>query len=178
MAEIIDNLMQYGDAAFEFTVNTAMSSVDITQVVGEDGILSKVGTVSGIEDEFQEQDNFILLSIGVSLPLGFEFWPNDNNAFFGPFIDLYYKRISAPSGVLNSFRPASVHIPFPNYELSLGNFTIVPSLAENFHLCFQFPRNVGGWNQRVSMLNVPAALNELTFKAPIFAKILHTLPMV
>lgn len=177
MAEIIDVLMQYDDEAYEFTVNTAVNFVNLTQV--NDGILSKVGTVSGIENEFQEQDNFILLSIGVRLPLGFEFWPNDNaGSFFGPFIDLYYKRISAAPGVLNSFRPASVQIPFPNYEMSLGNFTIVPSLTENFYLCFQFPRNVGGWNQRISMLNVPAALNEMTFKAPVFAKILHTLPMV
>jgi hypothetical protein len=176
MAEIIDVLMQYDDAAYEFTVNTAASYVNLTQV--NDGILSKVGTVSGIENEFQERDNFVLLSIGVQLPLSFEFWPNDNNGFFGPFIDLYYKRISAAPGVLNSFRPASVHVPFSNYEMSLGNFTIVPALGENFHLCFQLPRAVGGWIQRISMLNVPAELNELTFKAPVFAKIMHTLPMV
>jgi len=174
MSEIIETLMQRDDNAFSFTVNTAVSFVNLVKT--NDGILERVSSNAGIDAKFQDRDNFILLSIGCRLPLGFEFYPNDNAGVYNaPFIDMYLKKAVALTTIIAN--PPSIHLPFENYEISLGIFYEVPALGEAFWIMPEFPSGGSGYNQRISMINVPASLNELTFKAPIFAKVLHTLPI-
>lgn len=174
--EIIDIIMQRNDNAFKFTVNTAVSYVNLVKT--NDGILERCSSNAGIDGKFQWRDKFTLLSIGCRLPLGFEFYPNDNAGNYnGPFIDLYFKKESAAPGALIYANPPSIHLPFENYEMSCGIYYDVPPLNEPFWLVPEFPSGGGGYTQRISMLNVPAALNTLTFYCPIWAKVLHNLPL-
>ena len=169
---IIHTLMQYGDESATFTVNTAVSYVNVTPDTGH-GILSLTDTIN----KFAFKDNLNILSIGLMLPFGFELYEYENSALskYRPaYIQSQILRVGdyAPFVLIDR-----INLPFENYELNLGWF-VSPSvtIGDRFYLSAFLPA-AGNEILRISMLNVPAALNEGVFHCPIFAKVQHTLPM-
>lgn len=171
---MIDILSHNGEAAFYFTVDVATNFVFLNRHANAEAILSNFGAT---RDKFKHADNIKILSIGCSLPLGFEFWENDAAGEpFTPFCYLFIKKGTAAFGVKTSIDPGAVHIPFANYEMSFGMFYDEGvTMGESYNLLAEF--NDDDFPQRISMLNVPAALDEMVFHCPIFAKVEHTLIM-
>lgn len=171
---IIDMMIQYGDEAATFTVNTAVDNVPVTTETA-DGILSLAGNFT----KFAWKENFNVLSIGVLLPFGFEFYEYKNsgsNKYRPPYVDMELLKGSdkTPFGII----PSRVNIPFENYEMNLGSFIIPPdAIGESYHFAAHLPTTA---NEilLISMVNVPAAFNAKVFHCPIFAKIEHTLILV
>lgn len=168
MSEIIDILTQAGDASFKFTVDTAVNYVDVVKT--NDGEMSVCKT-SGATKYFQWKDNPILLSMGCILPLGFEFWENADAIpdQFPPTVNIQFR--GNPSGAIFFPTPRIYCLPWPNYEISLGQFHDLPTINEEFAIEMELSSSPA---QRISMLNVPAALDEMTFYCPLFLKVMHT----
>lgn len=171
---IIDTLIQYGDQSATFVVNTGVDYVNIINPIG-DGILS----IGGVFDKFQWKDNLNLLSICAVLPLGFEFYQSVRIAqgdFLPDHINFKWRRVS--DGLLVEWQPARYNLPSANYEMNIGAFLEPPVVLNgSFNLVGLLPNSVNE-KIRISMLNVPAALNEKTFACPVFAKVEHTLLMI
>lgn len=168
---IVDMMIQYGDEAATFTVNTAVDNVVVTTEAA-DGVLSLAGNFT----KFAWKDSFNILSIGVLLPFGFEFYEYDNSVsskYRPPYVDMELLKGSdkSPFGII----PSRVNLPFENYEMNLGAF-IVPqdAIGESFHFAAHLP-STGNEILKISMVNVPAVFNAKVFHCPIFAKIEHTL---
>ena len=169
---IVQNLIQYGDEASQFTVNLAADWVTVASPIG-DGILSLTDTIN----KFAFKDNLNILSMGVFLPFGFEFY-EDTHDISGKFIPTYIEsRILRVSDKAIFVLISRTNMPMENYELNLGIF-IEPdtTIGERFYLSANLPTD-GDELIRVSMINVPAAFDEKVFHAPIFAKVEHTLAM-
>ncbi len=169
MAEQIDVLMNDGDAAAHFTVNTAVDFVNLT--VPDPGLLVR----GNEDDEFLRLDHFRLLSIGCVLPLSFEFYDNDNGGVFAPPRIYFYTSLVGAVVPIQTI-PFFLWLPFPNYELNLGNYNFLDNAVytTNFRMYAQFAAVNA---QRISMIGVNDDLNEKVFKVPIFLKVLHTLDM-
>ncbi len=170
MPELIDILMHSADSDTPyFTVNTGVSNVSMS--LPAEGLLKAANTL----DVLQATDHFQILSLGAVLPLGFEFWENDNAGDFrGVNIHLDYKLTTG--GPLTPLDPQAVWLPYGNFEFNLGNYVKFNTLLvdEDFRLYLNFESVVG---QKVSMIGVDDALNTLEFRVPLFMKILHTLPL-
>jgi len=170
MSEKIDVLAQAWNDAAKFSVNSGVPEVPVTIPALPAGKLLRADGLS----IFTWKDNFILLSAGIAMPLGFELIFHDlaGTAHVLPSITLFYQRISDNS--VRAFdSPAFLYTIFESYELNLGNFVEPPdAVNESYRLLFQLNANV-----KVSMLNVDPSLNEMEFTIPIFAKVLHTLPL-
>jgi hypothetical protein len=176
MSEIIDILSQYDDDSFKFTVNLAVDFVPVVKT--NDGTMSKAKT-AGVTKLFQFADHPILLSMGCILPLGFEFYEN----LTGGTIDFYAPTVSillrgSPSGAISAPDVRNYTLPFPNYEMSLGQYIkvteISPPVTEEFSIELELSSTPA---QRISMINVPAALDGEEFHCPLFLKVLHTKEM-
>lgn len=169
---MIDVLAHYDESAIaSFTVNTGATSVALSVPVGDVGILWDADHKSW----FQFLEHFTLISLGFKMPLGFEFYNvKDNSGDENlPAIQMAVKEQGA--GSVKLLTPGLLYIPFDNYELNYGRFFEMDTsliAANRYQLVFNF---VQGWTYNVSMINVPAALNTVTFYVPIFAKIEHTL---
>lgn len=167
---IIDILSHMSRAA-EFTVDLASNFVPL--------LIDDAAQLKTIDNKeyFEVRDNFTILSFGCQLPLGFEFY----QCTFGeqaclPNIKLRLQQLSGGNKYL--FNPDTVWLPFGNYEMSYNNFfeiPVSPLLNTEFALNFVFNRDV---NHSISMINVPDDLDGQTFPVPIFAKIMHTLPLI
>ena len=126
---------------------------------------------------FAKGDNFILLSFGIRLPLGFEIEYEDTNASgkWGNCLSLQLRY--KPEAVVSlPLTPDSVWLPFGNYEMNYGTFFNMDGLfvAGNN---YQLQSNVLDEKAVISMVNVPAELDEIVYYCPIFWKVAHTLPM-
>lgn len=118
---------------------------------------------------FTKIDHFTVLSIGLSLPLGFTITNNPNDE---PLITELYTRevITGNLALIDKY-----YLPFDSYEISIGKFyELGNNYNHNFELLFLLP-TIDGILANISMLNVPAALNTIQFPAFLFAKIQHTL---
>lgn len=170
MPELIDMLMHSADDDTPyFTVDKDLNFVTMT--LPAEGLLKAANTL----DIMQATDHFQILSIGCVLPLSFEFWENDNAGDFrGVNIEMNYKDLVG--GPLTPIDPQAIWLPYSNYELNMGNFVkFNPLIVDtNFKLYMNFESTVG---QKVSMVGVNEALDEMEFRCPLFMKILHTLPM-
>lgn len=165
MAEIIDILSTFGDESQFFTVNTAVKFVTLTASPSGDGFLK---TAEG-KDTFQPGDNFILLSIGCLLPIGFEFY-EWKAAVTTSLPNIHLKR-KVGAGLMSFWVPNTIWLPFGNYELNMGVFFEAPVDLLGFKLASDLTIAAA----RISMIGVPAALNTDEFRVPIFWKVLHTL---
>lgn len=179
MSEIIDILSTNLLSGAEFTVNTALKSVDLTSVTGTTEKMLAAG-LSG--SAFTRGDNFIVLSAGFKLPDSFVMYQNAAGAGNESMVCMHLNAREVVSGVEIPLTPVGygglIKIPFANYETSLGVFVDIESLLvnENFYITCEFPYLVaGGGAPQVSMSNVPAALDGETFVATPFIKVLHNI---
>lgn len=171
MADEIDILMQStDDETAKFTVNTAVDFVALT--LPADGKLIR----GDAKDVLQFKDHFTILSLGAVLPLSFEFYENDlAGDFRNTQLILFAKDKGGGANV--NITPNTVMLPFGNYEMNMGNYNQVPAGitdTDGYRLYMNFN---SGFNQNISMVGAPAALNGKEFRVPLFMKILHTLPM-
>ena len=171
---MIDLIAQVDSSTMaSFTVNVAVNSVALSVPVGDVGILYS----SNEESWFQFLDHFTLISLGYRLPLGFEFLSVQDNLAQEclPSIEMRVKENGRPAAYLY---PHNIFMPFDNYELNFGHYYNIPIItvsAEAYQIVFNFRQN---WTYNVSMVNVPAALNGVTYYVPIFAKVEHTLDLL
>lgn len=170
---IIDTLVQYGDQSAQFTVNTAVDFVGIVNPVV--GVLS----VGGVFNTFQWRDKLNLLSLAVLLPLGFEFYPTRRVPQDDPWpnsVGLKWRRVF--DGAETTWAPSTYNMIAANYEISIGAYLEPPdAVISDYNLVALLPSS-GSVQTNISMINVPAGLDEKIFACPIFAKIEHTLPMI
>lgn len=175
MAEIIDVLTTPIDKGAQFTVNTAVATVDLVTVTGfQERMYAGSGT-----SLFARGDNFILLSCGFFIPESFVMSEYENlGPGDYPVPVLLFAGEKQGGGIISFFNIGSnglLRIPFANYEMSNGVF-INPednNLTDNFYFTCLFPYTVGVDRPQISMQNVPAALNGDTFYVTPFVKILH-----
>ena len=156
MAMIVDTLVQYGAQAYTFTVNTAVTKVECNQdPAGVENVLS----IGGVFNTFQWKDNLILLSVGVILPLGFDFYPSErvsDSAKWPNYVGLSWRKVSDGSEI--TFSPNRYNLFAANYEQSIGAYLEPPdTVGENFQLVARMPDDLVE-KTYISMLNVPAAL--------------------
>lgn len=130
---------------------------------------------------FHFGDNFNLLSIGVSLPLGFEYYSQvlvpGGNVFNTPYLILALL-IPVPPYTENLFIPNRYSLPFGNYELSINQYiyTSLQFQGVNFFVNIR-PPLPAEQEIRISMLNVPDELNGKSFPYSPFAKIEHSIEL-
>lgn len=176
--EIIDILAPtYAELPY-FTVDTraGVNSVAVNAYAGAE--LSFLLNAKS-QSRFQPHDNLILMSAGIVLPEMFTFASYTNGA--ATSLSVFSPLIYDDTDTLKANFPGaeSIAIPMENYEVALGVFA-------NFHdLNVQIGVNSSYYRiglkdtdvNRVSMINVPTALNDLVIKVIPFIKVLHTLPM-
>ncbi|NOR84978.1 hypothetical protein GQ473_02580 [archaeon] len=171
---IIDTLIQYGDQAAKFTVNNAVDYVEPAYDPGSTKVLS----IGGVFNKFTWKESIVLISLGVFLPLGFDYYPKERIADNEPwpdYVDLFWRKDS--DGSLVGWQPSRYNLPSVNYELSIGATLVPPdTVGEDFNLVAEIP-TIAVALTRVSMLNVPDSLNDKIFSCPVFAKIGHTLDL-
>ena len=139
---------------------------------------------------FEAGDNFNLLSIGVKVPLSFEFTGAD--AIVSPATpqkaEVMPLKLQGFWGTnfeyVDRLNGGQLLIPFENYEMSYNNFFDDPSRWKTHFRLFLWPSKFAEYSQEnpesppnISMLTVPDSLNGKTFYITIFCKIEHTYPI-
>lgn len=185
MSEQIDILSTPYNMGAQFTVNTAVNSVDLVQCVpGIPQIMTAGGgTILGGGYEFSNGDNFEILSAGYQIPENFVMSQYDVAAGGEQMLPIMYLQAdpvgAAPAIPVTQFgNNGTLRMPFECYELSLGTFVDITALGVvgtggGFVLQMLFPFLVGVDNPRVSMINVPAALNGEIIQVTPFIKVRH-----
>lgn len=178
--ERIDILTPELNDCASFVVNTAVNSVVVTPPALSDKIF-----YSGNDGyKFEKGDNLIILSAGYFIPERFVLFGYQNagiNKNCTPQLFLQLKGSGGGTQVIWQFgSDGRLNLPFPNYEFSIGTF--VDSIAlgmtdATFSIVgtLPFPGDVD--RLLISMVDVPAALNGLTFQLIPFVKVLHTLEL-
>lgn len=158
-------MSQTAGAAF-FTVDNTKESVQI-QLPLNSGLLH-AGNMASI---VPGGNNLNLITIGFSMPLGFDIFPISDDQFFYQRIKLFWKHATGQK--IEYFQYI---MPFENFEMSINTFLSFGSLsAENYQLFATFdPDHLPS----VSMLGVPDQLNEKKLFVPIFIKVQATLAMI
>lgn len=167
----------------EFTVNTAVNSVDLVASVpgNPQTMTAGAGTLGGGGFLFDEGDNFTILSAGYQIPESFVMGQYETAAGGEYTFPVMFLRGAVEGGgpilSIDQFgNNGLLRFPFENYEMSLGTFVdpVKRGLVGNkFRLQVLFPQTVGGDNPQVSMMNVPAALNGQKFYVTPWIKVLH-----
>jgi len=161
--ELIDVLVQNQDNAPLFTVDTGEISTPITNAE-----TNYLGARIGGYQQFRRGDNFILLSMGISLPFNFNLGQLPG-AIHGVNVKLYYETPAGGGNLLPLATESEIFLPFENYELSINHFVDVSAIPDRFRLSAVVFDSV----PYVSMIGCPAALDEMVVLCPIFIKILH-----
>jgi len=121
--------------------------------------------------KFQAKDNFIIISMGIRFPLGFEIEYEETSAnatnCFTMFLS-YYDNAKRP------LSPATIWFPWSNYEMSYGRYFDMSIALTDFYLV----SNIVDERPYISMLNIPVELDEKRYYTPIFWKVGHTLPLI
>lgn len=160
-----------------FTVNRAVDYVDVVST----GLYTTLYSGQG-SSSFSRGDNFIILSAGYFIPERFQLYGySETGAMLTPSPLMYFtvlKQAGIHQPVHHIGNDGTIRIPFPNYEFSLGAFVHVEGLiitSTTFKLEMTFPYvNADPDRLRVSMIDVPIALDTKTFKIIPFVKISHT----
>lgn len=158
-----------------FVANNAVNAVQIPTT------LVPVNMRSGISAQmtFAQGDNFNLLSAGYFIPERFCLYEATAGGGAESPVPLMrimaYQTVTAASVPLVQFgNNGVVRVPFPNYEHSMGVFVdAYQTILEAFVLQVVFPLTSGADAWWVSMVNVPVALNGVTFHIVPFVKVLH-----
>jgi hypothetical protein len=136
---------------------------------------------------FQRLDHVTLLSLGLVMPLNFQLYPYSDDAvnnFFSVCPNISLRTVAGDPGMTET-EIFSYWLPFADYELSINEFRELSTsyITASFQLRALLTINLDPqanppfYTPRVSMLNVPAALDGLKFRVPVFAKIQHNLTM-
>lgn len=189
MPEQIDVLSAPFQMGAQFTVNIAVASVDLVPCVpGVPQILTAGGgTILGGGYEFRNGDNFEILSAGYHIPENFVMAQYDTagaGEFMLPIMFLQADPVgAAPAIPVQQFgNNGTLRMPFEEYEISLGSFVDIEALGVTgtgggFSLQMLFPYTVGLDNPRVSMINVPPALDGEIIQVTPFIKVRHNFPL-
>lgn len=161
-----------------FVVNNAVNFVPVTSMAIEKVMYSGDG-----KRIFTNADSMIILSTGYFIPERFVLWNYENVAgeqLTNPHLELRLKENTGVFWDVFGFGSGGIMpIPFPNYEFSIGGFISPIELglsAVTFELFCRFGADSTDRLQ-ISMVDVPAALNGLTFYIVPFVKVLHTLSL-
>jgi len=165
-----------GNSPF-FTVN---NTVDFVEVQFTDVANYAMSNAEG-KYRLAIGDNFNILSLGVSIPLGFEHYQQVTNP--GGSITLPYLILSVKPQIISAaeqpFLPEKISLPFENYELSINQYIYTSSSFINVHAILSIrPPTTSEQGVRISMLNVPDSLNGKTFSYSPFVKIEHSFELV
>lgn len=153
----IEVLTQEAANANTFVINNGFDSVAVTAGNG------KVTNAEGYK-YFKAGDNVNILSMGFYIPMGFDIYGTNENIKFS--INGYNTL-----GIISFLMlPGIFTIPFSNYEMATGVFTL--GVSQKIQLAHSIFNSLN-----ISMIGVPAALNTKTFKIFSFFKVEHTLPM-
>lgn len=187
MSERIDILSTPKNMGAKFTVDHTVSSVDLVQCVpgAPQTMVAGGGTILGGGYEFENGDNFHILSAGYHIPERFvmsQYEFGGGGEFTLPVMVL---RGSVTGGAgpylpLTQFgNNGSLRLPFENSEISIGTFVDVIELGlvgggGTFTIECLFPFTIGADSPQVSMINVPADFADGTviYVTP-FVKVLH-----
>lgn len=171
MSERIDVLTPWLAQCPQFTVDTTgplfvavAPTVGIVTMYSDDAILNV----------FRRGDNLTVLSMGYFVPDNFLTYEYVGLATM-PAMRLYAHRITHADDIpLTQFGADGViRAPFPNYEMAMGvSIEAEDFLGDSFRLAVDF--NLPG---RISMVNVPAALNGEVYHVVPFLKVLHNFPL-
>lgn len=166
----------------QFTVNLAVDFVGLTSAAGGGGTYKTLENAAG-NSEFQNGDNFSILSTGFVLPDCFTIYKDTSNTTPLIYSAIILKGKTTGAGYTIDVLGfgSGINVPMENFELALDVFCdckkqkayTAPNLwlNENFYLQ-NFPIS-----QRISMLGIPSAYNGKTFYCSPFFKILHNFPL-
>jgi len=183
MAEYIEVLTHQvdavaGDERYSFVVNTAVADVTLTAPVAVFPVLRAANDpAAGKFPYFQRRDNIRVLSVGLFLP--YQFTVSTQCVH----VDLSWEDVAGNLyPVFTDFANQSgLWVPWENYEMQVDRFAPFPTTAATKCRLLGILKDgaSGPANDRlrVSMLNVPAALNGTTQYARLFVKVAHTLFM-
>lgn len=175
--ELIDILSPDNDLLPSFVVNTAVNFVNVTGIAAPGATLRPA---NGAWSRFKRGDNFTVLSFGIFIPERFSVWDYPDASGLkrsAPIFELYGTCDAGATlkPILPFGNNGKIKIPFQNYEFSIGVFCDVESLGLNtaaiYELMILYPSIVNTLS--ISMVDVPAAMNGLTFKIVPFIKVLH-----
>ena len=171
MAERIEVLMPILGSCPAFVVDTTGPNfVDVAPDVATVNFMA----ADNLTYLFRRGDNFTILSLGYFIPDNFITY--ELNGFDAvPSMRLYaHRNVTGDDVALFQFGMMGlIRSPFPNYEMAMGVSVDVESfLGEAFSIRVLF-----GNPGRISMINVPASLNGLTFHVVPFIKVLHNFPL-
>ena len=165
--EAIDVLTQVDGDAASFVVNNAV--VDVAVVIPG---LADMRDASG-KFWFQRGESFRLLSVGFRLPHYFVLSQVTAIAHDETIVTIGWEnRTASKAGLLPVLANGQTWVPFGDYELALDvfvNMADVDTDGQDWKLQARFQPTL----PRISMIGVDAALNGLTYYAPIFVKVLH-----
>lgn len=178
--ELIDILTpQISDCA-SFVVNNAVDSVVVNIPVGH-----KVMYACNDVSNFVRGDNFTILSAGYFVPERFVVYgyQNADPAFINSVPQLGLLSIGSLGHAVPLWigQVGKINLPFPNYEMSLGQFI---DTEENgitdplFQITCKFPYDDDTDKLLISMVDVPAVLNGKTFTIVPFIKVMHNLGLI
>jgi hypothetical protein len=175
MAEYLDVIVGKTDEGASFTVNNAVNYVDATRVT--DKVLIS-GGVGGLP-YFQQGDSLLVQTIGIIMPIQFCLWPPENAGEKQGAVPILLQGQYSGGTKFDFTVFGSSHFIFPmeNYEVAINGYFDASATTGKYKIIFDLPKS-GSQKMRVSMVNVPAALNGLTFYIVPFIKVLHNLPMV
>jgi hypothetical protein len=176
--EIIDILTPDNDLLPSFTVNIAANFVNVTGIVAPG---AKLRSANGIFSRFQRGDNFTILSVGIFIPERFTIWDYPDASGIKRSAPLLQLNGTLGGGLTPIFTFGNIgdmKIPFQNYEFSIGVFNDTEALGlidASFELSIMYPLIANTLS--ISMIDVPAIMNGLTFKIVPFFKIVHNFPL-
>lgn len=176
---IIDVLMHHSSPhSASFVANSAAAPGYVELTIPAPISEGSLATLDG-RDLFTYGDNFIILSAGCMLPLGFEFWNDTDYWNQGYNLWVLNRALNVRHELPNQ---PFLWCPYANYEMSLGQYfpgfgLIDPPIVTDFKLTAKFLTEGAGFNTKISMYNAPVALDGKTFYAPIFVKVLHSYPL-
>lgn len=180
---IIDLLTTEDKDNLKFTVDTNALSVPLEY---PDPLTDNAGLLYNANKQtlFTRLDHITLLSMGLLLPLNFQLYYHSDDSEPHFWNGLPRIKLSSREAISGDEEDINVFIlPFSDYELSMNLFKEFNEAITK--QTFQLKMVVlQVWNQdsdfsipRVSMVNCPAALNGLTFSVPVFAKVMHNIPI-
>lgn len=183
MAYQVDILSTQIQNGAQFTVNTAVNSVDLVPSFpgNPQTLFAGSGTVGGGGNLFSEGDNFTILSAGYHMPENFvmaQYEIAGGGEY--PFPIMFLRGAVTGGGpilpITQFGNNGNLRFPFENYEMSLNTFVDPVKrglVGGDFELQILFPLTSGADSPQVSMINVPAALNGVVIYVTPFIKVLH-----
>ena len=184
MAEIIEVLSVQGIGGHEerqlFTVDTTPGVFEVTvaQPTQTPNLRCSLVDAPGQQANmwFQPDDNILIISYGLFLPHSFTCGGNPIH------MQLFWEDEDAAINVVDQFgEGGAICAPWENFEFPAGVFVAHPSPGKHVKY-YMNVSDLTDWESelatRISMVNVPAALNEEDLRVTPVLRILHNLPLL